>query len=222
MRDHDQINGKLRLLLAFDNLTTILEWFGLVVFATTGALTASRKQMDMIGFVMLATVTGIGGGTLRDVLLGVQPVFWIREPAYLVVCTAVGVAMFFLAHIPHSRHRLILWLDAFGLALVAVTGAEKALLNGAGFIVATAMGVITGTFGGIIRDVLGREDSVILGREIYVTAAFAGAFVFCVTVAAGFPHAVALLAGFFAGFLLRAAALYWGWSLPRYRPRPGP
>lgn len=207
--------------LSFDNLTIMLEWFGLVVFAISGALTASRKQMDAIGFILLATATGVGGGTLRDVLLGAQPVFWIKEPIVLIVCAVVGVAMFFLAHIPQSRMRLLLWLDAIGLSLVAVTGAEKALLFGSGYIVATAMGVVTATFGGVIRDVLGGESPVILSREIYVSAAFVGALTFCTVVFAGFPHMSGLLAGFFACFVLRAAALHWGWSLPRYRPRPG-
>ncbi len=201
-------------------IAAVLDWFGLVVFATTGALVASRKQMDIFGFALLATAAGIGGGTLRDVLLGQLPVFWVQQPAYLLVCVGVAALLFFTAHIPQSRLTLLLWLDAIGLALFAVTGAEKAQLAGAGPVVAVAMGVMTATFGGIIRDILGGETPIILSREIYVTAALLAALVFVAGLALGLTHPVALVSGFVAGFVLRAAALTWGWSLPRYRSRP--
>jgi len=190
-----------------------------LVFAVTGALVASRKQMDIMGFVLLGTVTGIGGGTLRDVLLGALPVFWVKDPAYLLTCAAVSCLVFFTAHIPESRYKYLLWLDAVGLALFAVIGAETAQQAGAGPIVAVAMGVITATFGGIIRDILGGEAPVILSREIYVSAALAGAIVFSACITAGVSREMALVAGFAIGFGVRAAALYGGWSLPRYRPR---
>jgi uncharacterized membrane protein YeiH len=140
----------------FQTVTSALDWLGIIAFTVTGALVASRKQMDVVGFVVLGTVTGIGGGTLRDVLLGL-PVFWVREPAYLITCALASVLVFFAAHIPQSRYRNLLWLDAIGLALFAVTGAEKAAHAGADSTVAVAMGVITGTFGGIVRDLLGGE-----------------------------------------------------------------
>ncbi len=205
----------------FDTATTVLDWFGIMVFAISGALVASRKQMDLVGFALLATVTGIGGGTLRDILLGQLPVFWIQEPAYLVTCVLVSCVVFFTAHIPQSRYRLLLWFDAVGLALFSVAGAEKALLAGAGSTVAVAMGVITATFGGIIRDVLGTESPVVLSREVYVTAALLGAVVFVTATATGMPREIAIGTGLLAGLGLRGAALYWGWSLPRYRAQPG-
>src|SRR5919206_1875619 len=127
----------------FNTATAALDWFGVVVFAISGALVASRKQMDLVGFALLGTVTGIGGGTLRDILLGQLPVFWVREPAYLVTCVLVSGIVFFTAHVPRSRYKLLLWFDAVGLALFSVAGAEKALLAGAGATVAVAMGVIT-------------------------------------------------------------------------------
>lgn len=99
----------------------ILDWFGLCVFAVSGALVASRKEMDVVGFAMLGSVTGIGGGTIRDVLLGIEPVFWVTQPAYLVTCVVVAVATFFVAHIPQSRERLLLWFDAVGISLFCVT-----------------------------------------------------------------------------------------------------
>ncbi len=202
-------------------IVAALDWLGLIVFAVSGALVASRKQMDVVGFVMLGTVTGIGGGTLRDVLLGKLPVFWIKSPSVLAVCIATSVVAFFLAHIPQSRLKVLLWLDAVGLALYAVTGAQTALAVGAPALVAVTMGVITATFGGIIRDLLGGEESIILRPEIYVTAALLGAVVFVGLVGLGASIAVASIAGFAAGLTLRGAALIWHLTLPRYKPRPG-
>jgi uncharacterized membrane protein YeiH len=203
----------------FQTATVALDWLGVVAFAITGALVASRKQMDLVGFAMLGTVTGIGGGTLRDVLLG-SAVFWVREPAYLLTCVIVSVLVFFAAHIPQSRYRYLLWLDAIGLALFAVTGAEKAYA-GTDAAVAVAMGVITATFGGIIRDLLGGESPVILSREIYASAALAGAATFVTLIAVGTPREIAIGIGFVVSLSIRATALHFGWSLPRYRPRPG-
>ncbi len=200
----------------FETATTVLDSVGIVAFAITGALTASRKQMDIVGFVVIGTVTGIGGGTLRDVLLDL-PVFWIASPGYLIACALVSVLVFFAAHIPQAQYRFILWLDAVGLAIFAVTGAERATLMGASATVAVAMGVITATFGGIVRDLLGNESPVILSREIYASAALTGAVIFVALTATGIPREVAIGTGFVAGLLIRAAALRYGWSLPRYR-----
>jgi uncharacterized membrane protein YeiH len=204
----------------FDTFAAILDWFGIIVFAITGALVASRKEMDIVGFILLGTATGIGGGTLRDTLLR-TPVFWVNEPGYLVTCVLVSVAIFFVAHIPQSRYRLLLRLDAIGMALFAVAGAEKALLAGSGFIVAAAMGVVTATFGGILRDILGGESPLILRRDVYVSAALAGATIFVVLSACGIPREIGLASGFITGAAIRLAALRWDWSLPRYRVRPG-
>ena len=203
------------------SLIIALDWFGICVFAVTGALAASRKQMDIVGFAMLGSVTGIGGGTIRDVLLGIQPVFWVKQPAYLRACVVVACATFFFAHIPQHRFRYLLWLDAVGLALFAVTGAGGALAHDASPSIAVAMGVATATFGGIIRDMLCGESPIILSREIYITAALAGATAYVGLVEAGASQDIAVVLGFAAGFGLRAAALYWGLTLPRYKPKPG-
>ncbi len=204
-----------------DVVTFWLDWFGVAVFATTGALVASRKQMDLIGFILLGTVTGIGGGTIRDTLLGNLPVFWITDPRYLITCVAVSSAAFFLAHIPQSRYALVLRFDAVGLAIFAVTGAEAALDANTDAAVAVAMGVITATFGGIVRDILGGESPAILRQEIYVTAALVGATLFVALAEAGVERSGSLIAGFAIALIIRLGALRWHWSLPRYRPRPG-
>ncbi|MBB5764720.1 trimeric intracellular cation channel family protein [Methylorubrum rhodesianum] len=202
----------------FETATATLDWLGVIVFTITGALVASRKQMDFVGFAMLGTATGIGGGTLRDLLLG-SPVFWTQRPAYLLACLVVSCAVFFVAHIPQSRYRALIRLDALGLALFAVAGAEKAIQAGASGAVAVVMGVVTATFGGVIRDLLGGDSPVILSREIYASAAGAGAVAYVSLAALGAPRELALGSGFLVALLLRAVSLRRGWTLPRYRPR---
>ncbi|GEP04389.1 trimeric intracellular cation channel family protein [Methylobacterium oxalidis] len=204
----------------FETATTTLDWIGVIVFTVTGALAASRKEMDFVGFAVLGTATGIGGGTLRDLLLGL-PVFWTVQPAYMLTCLLAAGLVFFTAHIPQSRYRYLLWLDALGLALFAVAGAEKALQAGASPLVAIVMGVVTATFGGVIRDLLGGESPVILSREIYASAAGAGAAVFAILTALDSPREFALGIGFAVALLVRAASLRFGLTLPRYRPRAG-
>jgi uncharacterized membrane protein YeiH len=206
--------------MVFQTAVAIFDWSGVIVFAISGALVASRKQMDLVGFVLLGTVTGIGGGTLRDILLGANPLFWINSPAYLVACVAVSGIVFFTAHIPQSRYRLLLWFDALGLAIFSVVGAEQALLMGTGPTVAVAMGVITATFGGILRDLLGAESPVVLSREIYVTAALAGAATFVAGTIIELPREMVIVLGLFVAFGLRGIAIQRGWSLPRYKSRP--
>jgi uncharacterized membrane protein YeiH len=200
---------------------TAIDWFGTAVFAVTGALVASRKRMDIVGFILLGCVTGMGGGTLRDAMLGSLPVFWVREPIYLAICAGVSAATFFLAHIPESRTLVLLWLDAAGLALFCVVGADRALVAGAGPFIAVAMGVVSATFGGVIRDILGGESPLILRKEIYVTAALAGAAAFVGLAALGLAAPLAAAAGLAACFVIRALALHYGWSLPVYRARAG-
>lgn len=203
--------------MMLQQLILILDWFGICVFAITGALVASRKEMDIVGFALLGSVTGIGGGTVRDVLLGVEPVFWVKQPAYLVTCVAASTVMFFVAHIPQSRERLLLWFDAAGLSLFSVTGTVSALAAGSGPVIAIAMGVATATFGGIIRDILGGESPIILKHEIYITAALLGATVLVSLTWLGVPADPSAGLAFLAAFSLRAAALHWNLSLPRYR-----
>lgn len=212
-------------MIAADALSSTLlaiEFVAVAVFAVSGALAASRKEMDIIGFALLATVTGTGGGTIRDVLLGNLPVFWVKSPAYVVLCIAMAVAVFFTAHWMPSRYRVLVWMDAVGLALVAVLGAERGLAAGTGPLVAVIMAMITAAFGGVIRDLLSGDPPLLLSRhEIYVTAALAGATVFVALTGLGVPRYAAVGAGFLAGFVLRACAIKYNWALPSYRPRPG-
>jgi uncharacterized membrane protein YeiH len=193
----------------------ILSWCGLAVFAATGGIVAAHKKMDIVGFAMLATVTGIGGGTIRDLLLGLTPVFWIRQPEYLLVCVAMGVVVFFSRRIRDAG--FLIWFDAIGLALFCVTGAERALSAGAGPVAAVAMGMVTATFGGIIRDVLGGESPIIFSKEIYITAALFGALAYVGLIGLSVPQDIAFVSGFVACLALRGAAIYFDWSLPQHR-----
>jgi uncharacterized membrane protein YeiH len=204
----------------FEGGIAILDWLGVVAFTITGALVASRKQMDVVGFALLGTVTGIGGGTIRDILLDIHPLVWIKQPSYLVVCIITSLVVFFTAHLVHSRMRLLLWADTVGLALFAAVGGERALTSGAPPLVAILMGVITSCFGGIIRDLLSQERSIIFSREIYVTAALAAASLFVGLQTLGIAREISVVASVSIGIILRGGALIWGWSLPRYRPRP--
>ncbi len=192
---------------------------GVVVFAISGALTASRKQLDLGGFALIATVTAIGGGTLRDLLTGTRPVFWIVEPVYPVICATVAVAIFFTAPLFESRLRALLWADALGLALFCVTGSENALHQGVPPVAAIIMGVITATFGGIVRDVFCNEVPLILRREIYATAALAGAGIYVALRGLDADRLWASLIAFSICFLIRAVAISRGLSLPIYDKR---
>jgi uncharacterized membrane protein YeiH len=201
-----------------DSIAQILDWFGICIFALSGVLAASHKKMDIVGFALLGCVTGIGGGSLRDVLLGSLPVFWVQKPAYLLTCVLVASAAFFVVHLIHSRMRLLLWCDAVGLALFSVTGAEIAMSHGVGTSISIGMGVATATMDGVIRDILCGEIPIILRREIYVTAALLGASVFVFGQQFGFSKDVSLVTGFVAAFLLRAAAIWYDLSLPVFDP----
>ncbi|MCB1521759.1 MAG: trimeric intracellular cation channel family protein [Hyphomicrobiaceae bacterium] len=205
----------------FLSFVTVLDAAAVGVFAVTGALAASRKEMDIFGFALLGTVTGVGGGTVRDLLLGELPVFWIKQPMYVVVSLVVASLVFFTAHIPESRYRTLLWLDAIGLSLVAVIGAGRGLAADAGPFIAIVMGVITSVFGGIIRDVLAGESPVILRREIYVIPALIGSMTFVALTYAGFSYPMAAMPAFAACLTVRGLALIYGWSLPPYKSRPG-
>jgi uncharacterized membrane protein YeiH len=195
-------------------LPPALDYAGVTVFALTGALAAARDRHDIITFWFFAVVTGIGGGTLRDLLIG-APVFWIGDATYLGIGLAAALAVWFLA--PYlERAKTLIWLDAVGLAVYAVIGAAKALSLGVGPFVSIAMGVLTACFGGVIRDVLAVQPSALLKREITVSAALLSAAGFVALVAAGVPPLWAGVAGAVAGFGLRAGAIHYGWALPAF------
>lgn len=188
--------------------------------AASGALAASRKEMDIGGFALIAMITGVGGGTVRDIVLDV-PVFWLHDGSFILVALGVAVAAFFGAHLLISRWKWLLWADAVALGLYAVAGAAKAIQADANHVVAAGLGVVTATFGGVLRDVLCAEVPLILRKEVYATAAAAGASLYALMVWMGVAPHYALAAGFMLGFGVRAVALVFNYSLPPYKARPG-
>ncbi|HRK24705.1 MAG TPA: trimeric intracellular cation channel family protein [Beijerinckiaceae bacterium] len=196
----------------------IVDYLAVIVFAISGALAAAEKKLDVIGCIWLAAVTGIGGGTMRDLLLR-QPVFWVHEPNYLALAGGAAILVYFLARIPKGSRTALLWMDAVGLAFVSVAGAGKALDIGAPPSIAVLMGVITGVFGGIVRDMLVQEPSVLLKKELYITASLAGALGYVGLFLLGSGQELAMAGGILSGFAIRAGSILYGWRLPNARLR---
>jgi uncharacterized membrane protein YeiH len=200
-----------------DRLTAtlaVLDYAAVAVFGATGALAAARRKHDIVTFGFFAAITGVGGGTLRDLLIG-APVFWVGKPAYIIVCLAAAAAVWIVGP-RRFRGSILTWLDAVGMAAYAVVGALKAISLGVPPFSAVLMGVLTATFGGVIRDVLAHEPSVLLQRQLYVTPALAGAGTFVVLGMVGMPTTPAGGAGFVAALSIRAGAILWNWSLPGF------
>jgi uncharacterized membrane protein YeiH len=196
----------------FQTALMVFDFGAMAVFAATGALAAARRKQDIIAFGFFAAVTGVGGGTVRDLLIG-APVFWIAQPSYLMVCLGTAAVLWLLAR-PGWRLSALLWLDAVGMAAYAVVGTAKALDYGTPALPAICMGVLTASFGGIVRDVLAGEPSVLLRKEIYITAALAGSAVYVAMSALNAPYMIAGPAAFATALGLRACALTFGWRLP--------
>lgn len=195
--------------------TFALDLFGVAVFAVSGALAAGRKKMDLFGVLVLAVATAVGGGTLRDLVLGATPVFWVRQPAYLIVATLAALTTVVLARRSRPWPSMLPIADALGLATFTVLGTKHALVAGVEPTVAAVMGVMTGVVGGMIRDVLAGEIPLVLRREIYATASLAGAVLMVGLTVAGTPTA-SLWAGFTLVLALRLAAIRWRLSLPTF------
>ena len=154
-----------------------LDLIGTVVFAVTGLLAARRKELDLFGAIVIAMVTAIGGGTLRDLIIDV-PVFWTQADIYIYVVVITALLLFFLARYKRLPIKLLLFLDALGLAVFTVIGTQKAMALGFSDPIAIMTGIMTGVVGGVIRDVLVGEVPLVFRKEIYATASFIGASIF--------------------------------------------
>lgn len=199
------------------SLLTMLSLVGAFVFAASGALAAARLRQTLVTFAFFALVTGVGGGTMRDLLIG-APIFWIHDPKPASIC--LGAAL--LVYVTPERWwsaRALDWLDAIGLAAFAVFGTAKAMSFGIHPFIAVLMGVISSCVGGIIRDLLAGVPSILLRREIYVTAAALAAGLYAVLIYLTVPMPVASVIAALAGFALRAVAIARGLALPIYAGR---
>lgn len=196
---------------------TLLDYFGLVVFAISGCMVAAEKRLDIVGFAFFAVATGIGGGTLRDTLLGRLPVFWVQDPTPLVLCALVAVACFFLVHRIRNHQRALLWADALGMATFSVIGTQIALSAGAPWPICIVMGVFTASFGGVVRDIIAQRPSVIMMQDIYITAAILGGSVYLLlSLALGLDAIIAAPIALVSAFLLRGAAIRYNLKLPAF------
>jgi uncharacterized membrane protein YeiH len=196
-------------------LITALDLLGIAVFAASGALAAAERQQTLVTFSFFALVTGVGGGTIRDLLIG-APVFWVHDWRFSAMCLATALAVW-ITPARFWNPRALDWFDAVGLAVYAVFGAWKALSLGIAPLPAMMMGVITACVGGVIRDMLAGVPSIILRPEIYVTAAALASGLFVAMATIGLSTPIAALAGVTAGFALRAGAIAKGWSIPNYQ-----
>lgn len=200
------------------NLTTTFVWLdfgGVAVFAITGALVAAKAEQDVVTTVFFAVVSGMGGGTVRDLLIG-APVFWIDHRGYLESCLIVALVVFVLDTQRWSE-TLLNWADAVGLSVYCVTGTLKALSFGAQPVAAAAMGVVTCSVGGIIRDIMAMRPSLLTSREFYITAAIVGAGLTVVLIEVGLTQQTAGAIAACAALATRAGAILFGWKQPRKR-----
>lgn len=202
-------------------LLYVLDLAAVAVFALTGGLVASRSQLDIVGFIFIACLTAVGGGTARDVLLNRDAVFWLTDPSILLVAVLAAIAVFFTAHLLESRYRALVWLDAFALAVAVPAGVGVAVGLGHSWPVVLVMGVITGVLGGLMRDVVCNEVPLVLKQgEIYATAAFAGALAALGAVWAGAALGQGLALCALVTLVLRAGSIAFGWRMPVYKSQP--
>lgn len=199
----------------------ILDLFGTAVFAVTGALAAMRKKMDIFGVTVVATVTAVGGGTLRDLLLGRVPPFWVADPGYILAILFAAVATFLCAR--KMRHHMpqLLVADALGLAVFTVIGSKVAVAANTNPLIAAIMGVMTGALGGILRDVLCNEVPLILRREVYATASLGGALVYVAGTRLHLDQSTIVPLAMAVTLLTRLAAIKWRLSLPVAKEESG-
>lgn len=195
----------------------LFDLFGTAVFAITGALAAGRKHMDIFGVVVLGCVTALGGGTLRDMILGIHPVFWVSDTTYLGVATVAAVGTFLTARRWRLPSKGLLYADAVGLAVFTVIGFQKGLQGTHDYGIGIVMGVTTGVVGGIIRDLLSGEIPMILRREIYASASLCGAVLLMLLYPLRLPRLFSILVAALATLTIRLAALHWKLSLPHLR-----
>ncbi|WP_231975302.1 trimeric intracellular cation channel family protein [Geopseudomonas guangdongensis] len=187
----------------------------------SGALAAGRRNMDMFGVALIAFITALGGGTVRDLLLGNFPVGWTQHPPYIYLTIGAGLFTMLVARFMHHLHKVFLVLDAMGLIAFTVIGCNVALQLEYSTPVVIMAGMITGIFGGILRDILCQRVPVVLRHELYASVSMLVAMLYLLMEKLGINHDINLLAAFSFGLALRLAAIRWSWSLPVFSYQPG-
>ncbi len=195
----------------------LIDLFGTFAFATTGALKAIKHDLDIVGILFLSTLTGIGGGTIRDVLLGKVPPFPFVDPAYIIITTLTGLGVFFLHSHVGKKWNLFLRFDAIGLGAFSVIGASIAYSSGLGFVGAITAGILTAVGGGIMRDFLVNEVPLVFSKEVYAFASFIGALIFYALITANFHMDIAMIIGMIATIFIRILSIQRNLNLPKAR-----
>lgn len=203
----------------------LLDYLGTFAFAVSGALKAVRRQMDVFGLVVMGTVTAIGGGTIRDLLLQRRP-FWLTDPNYILLSLLAAAIVFAVYRLISRREMVLLWFDAIGLGAFTVIGASRAMGAGIGGVGTVTLACLTGVGGGIIRDVLARDVPVVLRKEVYASASILGAVLFWFLHRAGAASHVAAPLAILVVIVVRLTSLHYGFGLPRLiargkREKPG-
>lgn len=202
-------------------LLTLLDYASVLIFALTGALVASRAQLDIVGFAFVACLTAVGGGTVRDLLLDRHPVFWINDPNYILLAAGAAGVVFVTAHLVESRMKWVIWLDSFALAVAVPAGTAAAIAMGKPPVIVVLMGMATGSLGGLMRDVVCNEVPLVLKQgELYISCAMAGAITAVTAIWAGLETGPSLFACAAVCWALRAGSIAFGWHLPVYKSRP--
>ncbi|MDF1535493.1 MAG: trimeric intracellular cation channel family protein [bacterium] len=191
-----------------------LDLLGTAAFAASGALAGVQRRMDLLGVVVLALVTAVGGGTIRDILLGTVPPFCFTDENYLYLSIVVALFIFYFHHSLDFLHRPLLYFDALGLGTFLVIGTGKALKYNAGFLVAVMMGVMTATAGGVVRDVLSDQVPFILQKEIYATACIFGGILYYILYRFGLSESLTAVIAALVVVIIRVIAIHRHWSLP--------
>ena len=195
-----------------------LDLFGVAMFAIAGALVAEEKQLNILGVLLSAILTAVGGGTLRDLILGQTPVFWIQNPAYLIVAAIAGFSVFVVAPYYRFRGRVFLLADAASLAIFTIIGIQKAISIDVPLLNAVFLGTLTGVGGGVMRDLLlGHKLPLLLQQELYATASFLGGWIYVLFYVSTFPELLAISSSILVVVMIRLAARHWRLKLPVFR-----
>ena len=201
-------------------IVLILDLFGTMAFAVTGAFKAIEHKADIVGIIILATITGVAGGTVRDIALGHFPPHSISDPSYVVITTITGVIIFFVHNKMQKHWNLFLKFDAIGLGVFTAIGATLAYqVFGMNFLAMVLAGMVTAVGGGILRDMFVNEIPMVFVKELYASASFLGVLVFYVLLLLQLPLEVVTVASIFVTTILRLVAMKYNWNLPKAREK---
>jgi uncharacterized membrane protein YeiH len=203
-------------MLPADSVLFIFGLFALIAEAMTAALAAGRRKMDWFGVAMLGSVTALGGGSVRDVLLGHYPLLWVKHPMLLVLTGGAALITIGLARIMHRFHSLFLVLDAIGLVVFTIIGCNVALEMRQPLIIVVVSGMITGCVGGVLRDILCTEVPLLFRSELYATVSLVTGTIYLAGTKANLNHALVVIATFIAGLTFRLLAIRYKWDMPKF------